>query len=127
MDDAQGLADVYVLMGFPYGCSLKEVTQAVDCFQNVASILDLRPNDYPEIRLRWLIGTGYLHLLKREPGQAQAFFDQAEELLEEREIAWWHPILLYFQGLTFSQMGDVNVAREKLLRAIDLLEQSGLP
>lgn len=127
MDDAQGLADVYVLMGYEYGCSLKQVAQAADCLQSAAGILDLRPNDYAEIRLRWLIGMGYLHLLKKEPFEAVGLFEQAEALLEEREVAWWHPILLYFQGSTFFQIGDVTVAREKLRRAVELSNDRGCP
>ncbi|MBK7895286.1 MAG: tetratricopeptide repeat protein [Anaerolineaceae bacterium] len=64
MDDRQGLADVYVLMGYEYSCTLHNAKEAEECFRNAFNLLDTPSESYSEIQLRLLIASGYLHILK---------------------------------------------------------------
>ena len=127
MDDKEGLADVYVLMGYEYSCATRNLTQAEDCFGKAAHILDERPEDYFDIRFRLLIGLGHLQILKNDMDKAFHLLNQAEEMIGQKENAWWHPVLLFFQGVILIQTDEINKAREKLLAASELSDDRGSP
>ncbi|GJM40144.1 MAG: adenylyl cyclase [Ardenticatenaceae bacterium] len=127
MNDRQGLADVYVLMGYEYSCTLHNLKEAEECFRNAFSLLDTPSESYSEIQLRLLIASGYLQILKGSIKEALEFLDQAEELIKQKENAWWHPVLLYYRSTVCQMMGEEDKARLYLHRAADLANDRGCP
>lgn len=127
MDDRQGLADVYVLMGYEYSCTLQNVDEAHTCFDNAANLLDMPSESYSEIQLRLLIASGYLHILKESVSEAKGLLDQAEALIMQKENAWWHPVLLYYKSKVCQMMGKKDEARHLLQKAAELANDRGCP
>ncbi|MEZ4590650.1 MAG: adenylate/guanylate cyclase domain-containing protein [Chloroflexota bacterium] len=127
MDDRQGLADVYVLMGYEYSCTLLNIKEAEDCFRSAFALLDMPSESYSEIQLRLLIASGYLQILKGSGSDALKYLDEAEALIEQKENAWWHPILLYYQSKVCLMMDKTEKAFELLYKAADLANDRGCP
>jgi tetratricopeptide (TPR) repeat protein len=127
MDDEQALVELYLVMGYEHHCRLEQWEDAQDCFSKAQELINQRPEDYTERLARLHIGMGQIKLRTGSIKQAHHLFQSANAIIEDKNIAWWRPIALYSLGLAKRQQGDVELARQDFLQAINAIDNEGCP
>jgi class 3 adenylate cyclase/tetratricopeptide (TPR) repeat protein len=125
MDDEQGLLEVYLTFGYEYHCVLGQWKEARKCLEQVQQLIDLRPENYPEQHARLLIAWGQVELQDGSLTSAEGYFTAAEELIADKELTWWRPVVLYFRALTEMAKGATTTARSQLQRALKAVSEGG--
>ncbi len=127
MDDELALAELYLVMGYEHYSLREQWDEAQNCFQQAAQIINSRPDDYAELHARLLIVTGQVKLHTGSITQAQQDFAAAANIIEEKNLAWWQPIVYYFKGVTNSRLDNQVSAQKAFLHGIEAINNEGCP
>jgi adenylate cyclase len=111
MDDEAGLIEVHLLWGYEYESALGNLQKAHNHFLQAKSLIEQRPEHYPEEKARLLIGLAQLSLLNGSAPAAKETIEQANRLVVEKELLWWQPVVAYFQGECHRIDGDIQQAK----------------
>lgn len=117
MGDERGLVDFYLAWGFEYSSVLGEWEAARRQFAQAQQLIEARPDSYVEERARLLIGQGQIELRNGEVAAAESLFEDAEELIESKDLAWWRPVVYYYSALTKLARQDIESGRDYLQKA----------
>jgi tetratricopeptide (TPR) repeat protein len=127
MDDEYGLIGTHLLWGFEYSCALDDWADAREHFEKANELISLRPDSFPEEKARLLIGLGQVELRVGNVKQAKHKLDEAQAAVEEKELDWWRPAVLYFQGLAKAAEQDQEGARACFEEGLKAVDRRGCP
>ena len=128
MDDEQALSELYLVMGYEHFSMINDWSQANKCFQKVEDLISQRKDEFFEGKARLLIGKGQVALNTNEIRLANHNFAAALQIIIEKNIAWWHPVALYFLAQSHLQLGDATATvRQHLQMAAKTIENEGCP
>ena len=127
MDDESGMVEINLLWGYEYSNVLNEWHDANQHFEEARRLIESRSEDYPEERARLMIGLGELELKRGFIVRAADMFSKAEEIVEDKNLAWWRPIVAYLRGMTSLAQKNIPDAKESFNRALVAVDQEGCP
>ncbi|HEX6387166.1 MAG TPA: tetratricopeptide repeat protein, partial [Anaerolineae bacterium] len=127
MDDESGMIEVNLLWGYEYSSLLNNWDDARERFEEAQRLIELRPDDYPEEKARLMIGLGLLDLRSGSVEKATDILHRAEEMIEERSLAWWRPVVGYLRGLACLMQNRISDAKQCFESALAAVDQEGCP
>lgn len=127
MEDEHGLVEANLLWAYEYSNVRREWQDARQRFEQTQQLIDRRPEDYPEKRIRLLLGYGQVELEAGSLARAAAMLDEAATMIEDKDLAWWRPVAAYFKGLLSLAQNDTAKAKARFEQALSTVEQGGCP
>ena len=127
MDDAYGMAEAYSLWGYEYSNAIADWSAAANQFAQAQRVLKERPDAYPEQQVRVWLGQCYMTLRQGSIKGVAAWLDAAEVLVNDKNLAWWQPVVAYLRGLFCCHIGDLVEAREYFEQGATAVSQGGSP
>lgn len=125
MSDETGLAETHILWGFEYYSRLGRWDEAAAHFDEAHTLLEQRPANYIELRMRLLLAYGQLHLQEGNVQRAAAALTAAATLVEENTMALWRPVADWLYGRLLAAQNEPAQAQKRLQQALTAVQQGG--
>jgi tetratricopeptide (TPR) repeat protein len=105
------LVEAHLFWGFEYYCQLQQWQSAKGQFEQAQRLIDLQPESYIEERARLLIGLGQVEIFSGRLSKAMKLLHDAYDLIDERELIWWRPLVEYYLGIVYKNQGNIAEAK----------------
>ncbi|NKQ34528.1 MAG: AAA family ATPase [Chloroflexi bacterium] len=127
MNDEAMLLEAYLLKGHEYHIPLDEWENAAHWFDLAEKIISTRPDAYPEKKARLFIGLARTNIHTKSYAEASSYLSEAETIIREKELDWWLPVVLHFNGVVYKQAGSAALAQEQFMLSLAAIAQNGCP
>lgn len=129
MDDEEGLVGLYLHLANDYFADLDDWFAVSQYLNQAESIIKAQPAAYPEQNLRLHIGLSRLCLVNESLDQAIKHLDFCDKLIDEKQLVWWMPAVLYYQGLAYKMKQSKELSQINLIfqRGLTAIEDNGSP
>jgi class 3 adenylate cyclase/tetratricopeptide (TPR) repeat protein len=125
MDDEYSLLMLYLLWAWEYDLPLQQWTSAGAHLQGAQEILQRQPDPLPEEMVRALIGLGRVLAADGKYAEAGHSYQEANRLIEDKDLCWWKPALYYFDGLLKVAQADRLGANSLFQKAASATAEHG--
>ncbi|HFQ94574.1 MAG TPA: hypothetical protein ENK32_11225 [Anaerolineae bacterium] len=129
MEDAPGLAAVYLLWGYEYGRIAPDSAASRRRLERARRLLEeyLEEDGLTPAWIRLYLGLSQAELGEGRPDEARLWLAKAVALAREDEAVWLRPSVWYLWGETALAAGDRRYARELFSEALTAVHEGGCP
>lgn len=127
MDDQQALIEVYISKAFDYHLPLQQNDLALQWLKRAEALIELRPDAFPEKRVRLQLCYAQLALQEGEFASALSLLEKVESQIIEKDFPWWYPALCYYKGLALWRMGKFEQGLAQFHIGVQKVEEDGNP
>jgi predicted ATPase/class 3 adenylate cyclase len=127
MNDEYVQVELHLVWGYELCLPTGQWEDARHHFDRAEQLIGLRPGNYPEEKVRLLVGQGELALKTNGVSDAISLLETAVQLIEEKDLEWWQPAAYYHLGRAHMHAGNLEAARRYLERGEASVDADGSP